>query len=216
MQPTADVSVRTAWAADAEAIATVQVSAWRDSYASLLPADVLAELDPEPIAARWRASLDKPGDARNRVLVALERATVRGFAVTGASPDPDADPVADGEIAELVVEPTQRGAGHGSRLLQACADTMRADRFRRATTWLASTDDEATDVPHPRPAGHRTAPTASSTSAATRRSWSSRCGCTPISVTTRLSPRMSPAAAPSPVMPRSRKGRGTTRTRRSG
>jgi len=143
VQPTADVSVRTAWTADAEAIATVQVSAWRDSYASLLPADVLAELDPEPIAARWRASLDKPGDARNRVLVALERATVRGFAVTEPSPDPDADPVADGEIAELVVDPTRRGAGHGSRLLQACADTMRADRFRRATTWLASTDDDA-------------------------------------------------------------------------
>jgi GNAT superfamily N-acetyltransferase len=143
VQPTADVSVRTAWTADAAAIAAVQVSAWRESYAGLLPADVLAELDPEPIAARWTASLDKPGDARNRVLVALERATVRGFAVTGPSPDPDADPVADGEIAELVVEPSRRGAGHGSRLLHACADTLRADRFRRATTWLASTDDRA-------------------------------------------------------------------------
>ena len=140
--PTADVSVRTAWSADAEAIAAVQVSAWRDSYAELLPAEVLAELDAEPIAARWAASLDKPGDARNRVLVALERASVRGFAVTGPSADPDADPVSDGEIAELVVEPGRRRTGHGSRLLQACADTLRADRFRRATTWLASTDDD--------------------------------------------------------------------------
>ena len=43
----------------------------------------------------------------------------------------------------LVVEPSRRGAGHGSRLLHACADTLRADRFRRATTWLASTDDRA-------------------------------------------------------------------------
>ena len=143
MLPTADVSVRTAWAADAGAIAAVQVSAWRDSYAGLLPADVLAELDAELIAARWSASLDKPGDARNRVLVALERAAVRGFAVTGPSPDPDADPLTDGEIAELVVEPSRRGAGHGSRLLQACADTMRADRFTRATTWLTSSDDDA-------------------------------------------------------------------------
>jgi len=141
VQPTADVSVRTAWPADAPAIAAVQVTAWRSSYDGLLPAEVLAQLDPEPLADRWSSSLEKPGDARNRVLVALERASVRGFAVTGPSPDPDADPVADGEIAELVIEPAARGAGHGSRLLQACADTLRADRFTRATTWLASGDD---------------------------------------------------------------------------
>lgn len=143
MQPTADVSVRTAWTADAEAIAAVQVRAWREAYAALLPSDLLAELEPAPIAARWNASLDKPGDARNRVLVALERATVRGFAVTGPCTDPDADPMAHGEIAELTVEPSQRGAGHGSRLLQACADTLRADGFRQARAWLISTDDPA-------------------------------------------------------------------------
>lgn len=138
---TADVSVRTAWRADVSAMATVQVSAWRDSYAAVLPPELLDELDPEPIAATWGTALDKPGDVRNRVLVALERASVRGFAVTGPSTDPDADPAADGAIAELLVEPTSRNAGHGSRLLQACADTLRADQFRRATTWLASTDD---------------------------------------------------------------------------
>ena len=35
-------------------------------------------------------------NARNRVLVALERNTVRGFAVTGPASDPDLDPVAVG------------------------------------------------------------------------------------------------------------------------
>lgn len=141
MPPTADVSVRVAWTADAAAIATVQVTAWRDAYAGLLPSENLAELEAEPFAERWSSALAKPGDARNRVLVALERASVRGFAVTGPSPDPDADPVADGEIAELVVDPGARRAGHGSRLLQACADTLRSDRFRQARTWVSSTDD---------------------------------------------------------------------------
>lgn len=140
-KPTADVSVRPAWSADAPAVAAVQVRAWRESYAALLPARVLEGLDADAIAEQWTRSLDKPGDARNRVLVALERATVRGFAVTGPSPDPDADPVADGELVELVVDPPVRAAGHGSRLLQACADTLRADRFTHARTWLASTDD---------------------------------------------------------------------------
>lgn len=139
--PTADVSVRVGWADDAESIAGVQVRAWQQEYAELLPAELLAAMDPADFAEAWRASLTKPKDARNRVLVALERNTVRGFAVTGPSADPDADPIADGEIAELTVDPGQTRHGHGSRLVQACAETLKADRFARALIWLASTDD---------------------------------------------------------------------------
>lgn len=139
--PTADVSVRVAWADDAAAIADVQVKAWRKVYDALLPSDVLDALDPAQFAAAWQESLTKPKDARNRVLVALERNTVRGFAITSPCGDPDADPVADGEVSELTVDPEHFRHGHGSRLLQACADTLRADRFSRAVTWLNSTDD---------------------------------------------------------------------------
>ncbi len=142
-RPSADVSCRVAWADDAAGIAAVQVRAWRASYAGLLPGDVLAALDADQIAAGWQQALTRPQDARNRVLVGLERNRVVGYAVTCPSPDPDADPVADGEIAELVVDPDERGRGHGSRLLQACADTLEADRFTRARWWLASTDDTA-------------------------------------------------------------------------
>ena len=138
----ADVSCRVAWADDAPAIAAVQVRAWRASYADLLPADLLAALDPEELAAGWRASLSKPPDARNRVLVSLERNLVTGFALTGPATDPDCDPVADGEVTDLTVDPHQRRAGHGSRLMQASIDTLKADRFTRAVTWLAAQDDE--------------------------------------------------------------------------
>ena len=139
--PTADVSVRVAWADDAEAIAAVQARAWRQEYVDLLPPDVLAAVEPDALATAWRQSLSKPVDARNRVLVALERNSVRGFAITSPCPDPDADPVADGEVSELTVDPDHTREGHGSRLLQACADTLRADRFTRAVLWLNSTDD---------------------------------------------------------------------------
>ncbi len=139
--PTADVSVRVAWADDAEAIAAVQVKAWRQAYDGLFPADLLAELDPAEFAAAWTESLNKPKDARNRVLVALERNTVRGFAITSPSPDPDSDPILDGEVSEITVDPDHTRQGHGSRLVQACADTLRADKFTRAVLWLNSTDD---------------------------------------------------------------------------
>jgi len=140
-RPSADVSVRIGWADDAPSIAEVQVRAWRRQYDGVLPAALLEQLDPMQLAGAWHASLNRPQDARNRVLVALERSAVRGFAVTGPSADPDSDPVADGEVAELTVDPDQTRLGHGSRLMQACADTLRADGFSRATMWLTVDDD---------------------------------------------------------------------------
>lgn len=138
--PTADVSVRVAWADDADAIAAVQVRAWPDLYGDLLPADLLPD-DPRPVAEAWRAALVRPADARNRVLVALERNRVVGFALTSPATDPDCEPVGDGELADLTVLPECRSQGHGSRLLQAAVDTMVADRFTRAVTWVNSADD---------------------------------------------------------------------------
>ena len=139
--PTADVSVRIAWADDAAAVAGLQACAWRTTYAGVLPDEALA-LDPEATSAAWAGALRSPGDARNRVLVALERNRVVGFAVISPATDPDCDPVADAELQELVVDPDERGKGHGSRLLQAVVDTMQADRFTRAVTWtLAGADD---------------------------------------------------------------------------
>ena len=50
--------------------------------------------------------------------------------------------MADGALAELTLDPGERGKGHGSRLLQAAVDTLVADRFTRAVTWLLAGDDD--------------------------------------------------------------------------
>lgn len=115
--------------------------AWRSAYDGLMPDELLAAMEPEDFAAAWHTSLNHPKDARNRVMVALERNTIRGFAITGPAADPDSHPVADGEVSDLTIDPEQRRQGHGSRLVQACADTLRADGFTRAVLWLNSTDD---------------------------------------------------------------------------
>lgn len=136
--PTADVSVRIGWPEDAEQIAAAQAAAWRVEYAGVLPVDDLAV---DTLAGSWRNSLARATDARNRILVALDRANVRGFVLTMPSPDPDADPIADGELTELTVHPDHQRVGHGSRLLQAAIDTLGADHFTTARVWVASTDD---------------------------------------------------------------------------
>ena len=128
---------------------------------------------PRPSADQWRQVLAKPADARNRVLVALERNRVVGFALTSPASDPDCDPVADGELAEVTLDPAERGKGHGSRLLQAAVDTLAADRFTRAVTWVNAGDDALrtflTDAglgarhgpPRARPRRHRARPRSS-------------------------------------------------------
>jgi ribosomal protein S18 acetylase RimI-like enzyme len=137
--PTADVSVRVAWADDTPAIAALQVRSWRDKYADLVPADALP--DEAAATAVWHESLARPKDARNRVLVALERNRVTGFAVCTPAADPDCDPLADAELVELTVDPDEQRRGHGSRLLHAAVETMQADRFTRAVMWTMATDD---------------------------------------------------------------------------
>ena len=138
--PTADVSVRVAWADDAEAIAAIQARAWTTSYAGLVPA--AGDLREADFAQLWRDALTRPADARHRALVALERNRVVGFAITTPATDPDCDQGTDGELMELTVDAAERGKGHGSRLVQAAVDTLVSDRFTRAVTWLIADDDE--------------------------------------------------------------------------
>ena len=138
----ADVSARVAWADDAPAIAAVQVRAWRTTYADAAArrgARRRSTPTPSPRPGARRSAA--PSDARNRVLVALERNLVTGFVVTGPASDPDCDPVADRRAHRPDRRPAQARAGHGSRLLQAGADTLVADRFTRAVTWLPAADD---------------------------------------------------------------------------
>lgn len=137
------MSCRVAWAADADAIASVHVQAWQASYDGVLPDALLHGLDPDVLADRWRSLLASPDDARSRVLVALAGDTVVGFVLTEPASDPDCDPVADGEVTDLTVDPHHRGKGHGSRLMQAAVETLQADRFTRGVAWLAATDDKA-------------------------------------------------------------------------
>lgn len=137
----ADVSARLAWPTDAAAIAEIQIAAWRQDYSDLLPTEVLLGLKVADFTASWGASLERPQDARMRVLVALERATVRGFALVHPSKDPDTDEIGDAEVAEFVIDPLHRRAGHGSRLLQACVDTLVADKFTQGLWWVGTTND---------------------------------------------------------------------------
>jgi len=134
-------SCRLAWPQDATGIAAVQVAAWQQAYADVFPAEVLAGLNEASLAQVWQQEIAQPAEARQRILVALDDDAIVGYVLTAPASDPDCDPATDGEIDDITVHVDHEANGHGSRLLQAAIDTLRADHFERAVVWLTSTDD---------------------------------------------------------------------------
>jgi ribosomal protein S18 acetylase RimI-like enzyme len=134
-------SVRLAWPSEAAGIAAVQRRAW----AAQLPPDVaqgmLGSVSAEEMTRAWHSAITRPPQASYRVLVGVEAGRVVAFASIMPSPDEDGEPGEDGQIEEFVVDPPAQRRGHGSRLLHACADTLRSDGFSRARCWVWVEDE---------------------------------------------------------------------------
>lgn len=134
-------SCRLALPAEAERLAALQRRSWQQQWPPDVATHILASVDLATMAASWASAIARPPLATMRVLVATSQGRPVGFAAVGPSDDDDADPGSDGLVAEFVVDPPAQRQGHGSRLLNAVADTLRADGFTRATWWVRSTDD---------------------------------------------------------------------------
>ncbi|MDX6256896.1 MAG: hypothetical protein QOJ11_3230 [Frankiales bacterium] len=143
MSPSADVSVREATASDVSAIAEVQVTTWREAYGNILPRDVLDGLDPAQVEARWRESIESRSIARAHALVAVDDGRMVGIAAVSPATDEDEDPATTAELGPLLVLPAVQGKGHGSRLLAAAIDLLRADGVSRAVCWVFQGDSGA-------------------------------------------------------------------------
>jgi len=110
--------IRRATPADADAIATVQARAWRHAYAEIVEPDAMP--DPVRQAPRWRERLGEGAI----VHVFDQHGRIAGFAALDGS-----------ELRALYVDPPAQGAGVGSVLIQAVADTLRASGHAEAFLW---------------------------------------------------------------------------------
>ena len=143
----ADADTRPAQPADAEELARIQLATWREAYARILPAEVLAGFDPAATAEQWRQAIE-----HGRVFVAIEGDWLVGFVSAGPAPEaesadakgnppPDASTVA--LIGTLLVEPRWGRRGHGGRLLAAACDAMRNAGATRGIVWVPEPDSAA-------------------------------------------------------------------------
>ncbi len=137
--PLADAAVRTGRPTDAPAVGLVQAFVWQHEYADVLSREVLDALTGPRFAAVWRRSLENPPTPRHRLLVATAGPQVVGYVAVG--PAGDEPGLTHGSTAMLYdggVHPEARRAGHGSRLLNAAVDTLRAafEELTAVATWV--------------------------------------------------------------------------------
>jgi GNAT superfamily N-acetyltransferase len=139
--------VRPARASEAGHLARIQVASWRHGFAGIVPEALLAQLTSDEAEGvwrdRWREAITSPPTSRHHVLAAVTGAPERqvaGFASAGPATDADRWPGTDGEVYELRISPERVGCGHGSRLLQAVADTLTEDGFRTISIWALEAD----------------------------------------------------------------------------
>lgn len=126
------VSIRPARPEDAPGIARVYIDSWHDTYAGVLPTQLLCAMTPGGQTARWQAAIRAHG--REHVLVAeSEDHGIIGMASFGAARDGAIG--YDGEIYTLYVDPSFFDRGVGRRLLSAAFDDLRRRNYSSCIIW---------------------------------------------------------------------------------
>ena len=108
------IEIRRAAIADAAGVAHVHVEAWRQAYASQLPADLLANLDEASRAAQWTQTIS---DGITDVYVAEADGKIVGWATGSGGRDEGAP--ARRELEGIYLLETACGSGAGQLLLDA-------------------------------------------------------------------------------------------------
>lgn len=126
--------VRPARIEDAEGIGWVSVTAWRETYAGIMPDDYLAALSIEQRQTLFRGRIqDLP--ERQAIFVALDDAArVVGFGV--CAPTREAELGTDGEIFAINIVEAAKRQGLGAKLMSAMAESLAQNGFARAGLWV--------------------------------------------------------------------------------
>jgi len=130
-------TIRRAVVDDARTIAEIHVDAWRETYADMMPAEILAGLDVDEWAERWDRSLRAGGDAFAVFLALDQEGGPAGFAKCQRQTSEKLLPLGyDGEISSVYLLRRIQRRGVGRRLMAAMASHLLANGRRSAGVWM--------------------------------------------------------------------------------
>lgn len=130
------VVVRKALLNDNDAIAKLSVSSWQKTYANILPADFLANLDWLERAAGRADFYAKNNDAAG--FVVYDAGVLLGFCDSGAARQLEHLPFIDasyGEIYAIYVLEEAQQCGLGRALCQAACEHLMQQKFKHCVIW---------------------------------------------------------------------------------
>lgn len=133
------VVVRIPRAIDAERIARVHVGSWRESYAGIVPAPVLAKVNEADRAEKWRGYVELAGF---RTFLAEVDGEPAGFIHSGPLSEPLVDS-ADAHIYTLYVLSPYHRQGLGRRLLGVTAATWHEQGGRAISVGVLTQNQRA-------------------------------------------------------------------------
>jgi ribosomal protein S18 acetylase RimI-like enzyme len=132
------IRFREATPGDAAAIGVLHVASWRETYAKLLPGQLLDGLSAEARSAMWRAVLDDPAAfGGTAIFVAESEDGIVGFGTCGDQRhEALRERGFDGEIGAIYFLQSHQRGGLGSALMRLLAQRL-LDRGRRtASLWV--------------------------------------------------------------------------------
>ena len=116
--------------ADADALGAMHVQAWRETYAGLVPQQVLDRLDPDARARMWRSAIG----AGTNVFLWRDPDAIVGFGACG--PPRDSDLPYSGEISALYVLRRAQRRGLGRALMASMAQALARSGRHNAALWV--------------------------------------------------------------------------------
>ena len=135
-----EATIRPAAPADALAIATVRVDAWRTTYRGMIPDAYLAAMKVEESSALWERVLTAAPNTTN-TFVAEADGRVVGFASGMMLAEPKHD--LDAELTAVYLAPDAQRAGIGRRLVAAVAAAQRAHGAHGLIVWVIAANKAA-------------------------------------------------------------------------
>jgi len=133
------ITIRNAREGDAQAIADVHDSAWRDAYRGIIPGRELERMIARR-GARWWQSAIKRG---SRLLVLEYDETLGGYASYGRNRVPSMR--YGGEIFELYIAPEFQGLGFGRRLFEVARQDLADHGYASFLVWALAENERAVE-----------------------------------------------------------------------